>query len=59
MRLRRLPRDQSALQEVGQELLTMEKEQYNREFKFGVIYAKGGQSSGDEFFGNGTKCPRG
>ncbi len=58
MRLRKLPRDPVALEEVGRELLTMEKEQYTREFKVGVIYAKAGQAADSAYLSNGASRRR-
>lgn len=40
------------IEDVGRELLTMEKEQFTTEFKFGILYAAEGQTTENEFFGN-------
>ena len=39
--------------EVQKELLVLEEQEGSVNFKFGVIYAKKGQRTDDEMFGNG------
>jgi len=43
--------------DLAAELIKMENEQCNVDFKFGVVYCKKGQSNQDEIFGNGACEP--
>ena len=39
---------------LAQDLLLLEEQEGSVNFKFGVIYMKGGQSCDDEMYSNGT-----
>jgi hypothetical protein len=52
-----LRRGSAEFAEVGRHLLTIEREATARQFKVGVLYAKPGQTTENEFFGNGAWRP--
>lgn len=52
--LRRFDRNSPLLPELQKQLLVSENEQYVVDLKFGVLFAKLGQTNEREMFGNGT-----
>lgn len=44
---------------MSKQLLVIEREQHPKAFKFGVIYAKAGQTTDVEYFANGTAAADG
>jgi len=55
--LKMMDKHGSLFSSLTKELTMMEREEFSKEFKFGVLYMKKGQNHEDEFFGNQDASP--